>query len=919
MIAIAAESIPRADEITVDWRVLVFALGIAIVCGILFSLAPLWQAQHTPPNEVLSDGTRASAGSRSRGLLRVFVVSEIALAFGLLCAASLLLYQLGSLHRLNPGFDSSHLLAFKIYAPIAKYTTDESRWAYETKLVDAVEALPGIESASFSSLLPLTGWGNNTFLQVEGRPEVPIEKAESIEDRFITPDYFRAMRIPLLKGRVFTNRDVSHETGAMPVIINNTVARLFWPKGNPLGAYLNIGSWDQARFQVIGVVGDVRNAGLMHEARPEIYLNYLERPPDEMAWIARSQLDQATLSREITRAVLRVDPEQPPFDFRTMESIRNMSISRERLQSFVTSFFALAALLLSMLGVYGVVSYTVRQRTAEIGTRMAVGATSQDLLKLVIGDGLKMAVMGIGAGAIVVFGLTRVLTSSMDLHFDSITPFLVPTAVLIVLTALACFFPAWRATLVSPMVAIRNEPGGIWQQTSWGLLRAAGQVSGWASRADEQAASSEADLLAEIADVSRRAGSFSEAILAALECLRARMQAQSLALFVQREPGQIYRCHGVVPDACVDSWMLPAQALIVSRLRHYAGALPMVRADLDSAERWASENAPEHLPEIALIREVGPALAVRVAVKKEISGILFVGAPAGRTVYSSLERRLLRGVSAQFAMMIENSRLTDRIVEQERLRRELLLATEVQKRLFPGSAPETANLQLAGICIPARGVGGDYYDFIELGDRNLGIALADVAGKGIAAALVMSVVQASLRSLAGVAGASLAELATKMNRLLHRSTGSNSYATFFYAEVDERNRELRYVNAGHNPPYLLRGSNGYTPVPFAASTAPIEELATGGTIIGMFAQTAYEEGTVHLESGDILIAFTDGVPEALNPADEEYGEDRLKEILRSVAYLPVNEMATRILQELKTWISDAAQYDDLTFILMKVN
>ncbi len=243
----------------------------------------------------------------------------------------------------------------------------------------------------------------------------------------------------------------------------------------------------------------------------------------------------------------------------------------------------------------------------------------------------------------------------------------------------------------------------------------------------------------------------------------------------------------------------------------------------------------------------------------------------------------------------------------------------MQKRLLPQSAPQTANLQLAGICIPARGVGGDYYDFLDLGGRHLGIALADVAGKGIAAALIMSVVQASLRSLAGVAGTSLAELATRMNRLLHRSTGSNSYATFFYAEVDEAARALRYVNAGHNPPYLLRGGETFSPVPFVASAAPIEELATGGTIIGMFAQTSYEEGRLQLEPGDTLIAFTDGVPEALNPSDEEYGEDRLKDMLRSVAHLPVNDMAARILQDLKTWISDAAQYDDLTFILMKVN
>jgi sigma-B regulation protein RsbU (phosphoserine phosphatase) len=199
------------------------------------------------------------------------------------------------------------------------------------------------------------------------------------------------------------------------------------------------------------------------------------------------------------------------------------------------------------------------------------------------------------------------------------------------------------------------------------------------------------------------------------------------------------------------------------------------------------------------------------------------------------------------------------------------------------------------------------------------VALADVAGKGIAAALIMSIVQASLRSLTEMRNGSLAELAAKMNRLLHRSTGSNSYATFFYAQVDEEKRELRYVNAGHNPPMLFRGAGWSTNhVPFVASVAPVEELATGGTIIGMFAQASYEEARIELRSGDVLMLFSDGVSEAHNPAEEEFGEERLRELLRKVAELPVNEMCTAVMQELKKWMLDAPQHDDLTYVLMKV-
>ncbi len=921
VLTIAAEDIPRAEDITIDWRVLAFALALAVICGILFSLAPLWQAQRTPPNEVLSDGTRASAGARSRGLLRLFVVSEIALAFGLLSVGALLVSHLGALRKVNPGFDPNHLLTMRVYAPSTKYPTDESKAAYETRLMQAIERLPGVESAGFTNLMPMDGWGNNTFLSVDGRPPVPLSQSEPIEYRTITPGYFRAMGIPLIEGRVPGAEGGKPDgSGVLPLVINQKASKFFWPSGHALGAYVHLHDEGNQRLRIVGIVGDARNAGLGWEVRPELYISYVHSPPNVMTWAVRSHLDTASLAQELRAGVSGVDAGQAVYRVTPMQEMIENSLTQERLESFMVSFFAVAALLLAMLGIYGVVSYSVRQRTTEIGTRMAIGATTGNLMRLVIGDGLKMAGIGVGAGLVVVLALAHFLSESdLHLHIDDVRPFLFSTGMVILLTSLACFFPAWRATLVSPMIAIRNEPGVMWQRTRWGILRVAEQFSGLLTRADVQAASSESDLLAEIADVSRRAGSFSDAIRAALECLRQRIGAESLALFVQREQGQPYRCHGVVPDSCVDTWTLPAGALIVSRLRSFAGPLPFERGELDATATWAAENAPAHLPEVALLREMGAAIAIRVAVKKEISGILFAGKPVGRAVYNSLEKRLLRGVCAQFAMMIENSRLTDRIVEQERLRRELLLAGEVQKRLFPERSPETANLQLAGVCIPARGVGGDYYDFIDLGNRNLGIALADVAGKGIAAALVMSVVQASLRSLAGNDGVSLAELASKMNRLLYRSTGTNSYATFFYGEVDEEHRELRYVNAGHNPPYLLRNGHLHTPVPFVASTAPIEELTTGGTIIGMFAQSSYEEGLVHLHPGDLLIAFTDGVPEALDPKEEEFGEDRLKEILRAVSHLPVNDMAARIVGELKKWISDAAQYDDMTFILMKVN
>jgi phosphoserine phosphatase RsbU/P len=318
------------------------------------------------------------------------------------------------------------------------------------------------------------------------------------------------------------------------------------------------------------------------------------------------------------------------------------------------------------------------------------------------------------------------------------------------------------------------------------------------------------------------------------------------------------------------------------------------------------------MPEIQSLRSIGALLAVPLRAKAEIVGILLLGAPTGRTEYSAVDKRILRSCAGQFALMIENGRLTGRIVEQEKLRRDVQLAAEVQRRLFPDQFPESTAGTLTAASLPARSVGGDYYDFFDLGEGRIGIALADVAGKGVAAALIMSVVQASLRIIASEDGVSLASATAKLNRFLYRSTRSSSYATFFYAQLDARSRQLRYVNAGHNPPYLLRvGGPG--------ETGTIDELSTGGTIIGMFPQMSYEEAVVDLQPGDVLLIFTDGVPEALSPAEEEFGEDRLRDLLQRVAHFSsVDEMAAHISQELRNWIDDAEQYDDLTFILVKV-
>jgi serine phosphatase RsbU (regulator of sigma subunit) len=551
----------------------------------------------------------------------------------------------------------------------------------------------------------------------------------------------------------------------------------------------------------------------------------------------------------------------------------------------------------------------VRHRTVEIGTRMALGAVGRDVLRLVLGDGIRMAAYGVAIGGVAVIAAVFLLKSEIfGIRIDGPLPFLYSTGIVAGIAALACFFPGWRATLVAPMAAIRDDPGSIWRSARTGARGLATRVSGLIAGSGDEAAVSEGALMAEFVDSSRHAESFRQAIQLALEGLREAIRCES-ALLLEKSSAQAYRGVARAPGEPGIDCTVPAGGLLVGRLRGYPYPLPLTPGDFETWSRWAAAEKPEHVAEIECLRGAGAALAVPLLAKNEIAGILLLGPPVGRAEYNAAEKRALRNCAGQFALMIENARLTDRMVEQEKLNRDLQLAVEVQKRLFPDKPPASATMALAGISLPARSVGGDYYDFLDLGGQRIGIALADVAGKGVAAALIMSVVQASLRILATEENVSLATLAARMNRYLHRSTGSNAYATFFYGQIDERTRQLRYVNAGHNPPCLLR----------CAADQSIEELPAGGTVIGLFPQSSYEESAVDLRPGDVLMAFTDGVPEAQNPQEEEFGEERLKDLLRQSAHLPVAEMASRIAGELKTWIDNAAQYDDLTFILVKVN
>jgi phosphoserine phosphatase RsbU/P len=364
--------------------------------------------------------------------------------------------------------------------------------------------------------------------------------------------------------------------------------------------------------------------------------------------------------------------------------------------------------------------------------------------------------------------------------------------------------------------------------------------------------------------------------------------------------------------------MLARDAFVVRRLRSMEQPMEIGPSDFETWERFlASASAAQRAvrqKEREALMQIKTRLLMPIRSKDQLVGFMSLGECRARHEYDATDRELLMSVGSQLALVIENSRLTERLVADEKLRRELALAAEVQRRLLPVQAPECACIELAGFCQPARGVGGDYYDFFKRHDRQIGIAIADVAGKGIAAALQMSTVQATLRSLVSgsaaqpLNGGSVAMTVGMLNRLLRNSTGGANYVTFFYAEFDESTRQLAYVNAGHNPPILFH-ANGKD---------DFRQLSCGGMFVGMFEHCGYEQEVVQMQPGDVLIGFTDGLSEAVNVKGEEFGEARIRATLAATRGLAINKIRDEVVRRANTWCAGAPQHDDLTFIVMKV-
>ena len=458
LIAISPPNSPRFDEIRINWQVFAFGFAVMVLAGVLFGLAPALQTSRGNFNETLKESGRSGGSGATRNRIgSLLIVSEVALSFVLLAGAGLLIKSFMHLREVSPGFAPDNVLAARVTLPVGKYKDDEQRAQIYPQVLDRVKNVPGVQSVGGVLSLPMGGDNFNLGRAVllEGKAPVPEESVDAMYS-VVTPDYFKTLQIPLQQGRTFTDHDDAQS--AKVVIVNEKMARQLWPGESPIGRRFSI--WRDEKFsrEVVGVVGDTKRS-LDKDAELQVYVPYAQDATwGSLSLVVRTSGEPTAFAGALREAVRSVDKGITTYNVRTMNDVISVSAAMRRVPMQLMTAFAAVAMLLAMLGIYGITSYYVTQRTHEIGVRMALGAQIVDVLKLILRRAMLLAVIGVGAGLVGAFVLMRYLTALLF----GVKPFDVLTFVavglgLIFVALIACLLPARRASRVDPLVALRYE------------------------------------------------------------------------------------------------------------------------------------------------------------------------------------------------------------------------------------------------------------------------------------------------------------------------------------------------------------------------------------------------------------------------------------------------------------------------------
>lgn len=448
-----AGQLPQGIPVSMDLRVLLFSLAVSIVAGILFGIVPALQLARSDPNTALRDEGRGISAGRARMQMKnLLVVGQIALSLLLFIGSGLLLRSFVRLLRVDPGFDAENVLTLNLSLPTIKYAKPDQQIAFFDEVLRRVSTLPGVRSAAISAALPLS-WIRITPVLPEAQPDVPLPQRPFVDIEAISPQWFQTMRVPFMQGREFSDADDAKAPKV--VIVNRSFARRFWPNENPVGKHIVVGR-GPAPSEVVAVAADVKNKGLDQETQPQLYLPFKQLPWSNMNLLVRTGVVPQTLASAVRAQISAVDPDQPVTHIQTVEDLMNNSRSQPRFTMLLLGTFSATALLLAMIGIYGVLSYSVAQRLQEFGIRLALGAERREILHQVVRQGLMLAVEGIALGLGAALLLTRLMASLLyHVSTRDVTTFAVTAVLFLIIVLMASYLPAQRATKVNPIEALK--------------------------------------------------------------------------------------------------------------------------------------------------------------------------------------------------------------------------------------------------------------------------------------------------------------------------------------------------------------------------------------------------------------------------------------------------------------------------------